>query len=109
PDMLIAFAAITSVAALAFGGLALLSMISSQRAARTVSAIGGAIEKLELGEQAQIEPSTSGPAGRIAESFNAMAQTVVERERHIRHAAMHDAATALPNRFALEWRLSELV
>ncbi|HZZ37433.1 MAG TPA: bifunctional diguanylate cyclase/phosphodiesterase [Caulobacteraceae bacterium] len=108
PETLIAFSVTASVAAIAFGGLALLSMMRSQRASRTVSAISGAIEKLELGEQPELDAKAGGKAGRVAESFNAMAQTVVERERHIRHAALHDAATDLPNRASLEWRLGEL-
>src|SRR5260221_9442103 len=99
----------TSLAALTFGGLALFSMLRSNARERAVKAIGGAIEKLEQGEEATLPSDTKGKMGRVAESFNAMAHTVVERERHIRHAAMHDAATDLPNRPNLEWRLADLV
>src|SRR5258706_6245221 len=99
----------TSLAALTFGGLALFSMLRSNASDRAVKAIGGAIEKLEQGEEITLPSDTKGKMGRVAESFNAMAHTVVERERHIRHAAMHDAATDLPNRPNLEWRLTDLV
>src|SRR5439155_15447191 len=66
PDTLIAFSAVTSVAAITFGGLALLSMVRSRASARTVNAIGGAIAKLELGEQPQAAPQSRGKVGQGA-------------------------------------------
>ncbi|HEX7760875.1 MAG TPA: bifunctional diguanylate cyclase/phosphodiesterase [Caulobacteraceae bacterium] len=90
-----------------------LLMISRRKAAalgKTVDALGVAIGALEKGAAAQVEVEVAGagPATELVQRFNAMALTLAERDRRIRHTAMHDAETGLLNRFAMEWRLSEL-
>jgi EAL domain-containing protein (putative c-di-GMP-specific phosphodiesterase class I)/GGDEF domain-containing protein len=49
---------------------------------------------------------TNDELSRLAESFNAMAEAIKERERRISQLAYYDAETRLPNRVAVERRLT---
>jgi diguanylate cyclase len=108
-------AAVWMAAALAAGVFAVVAgafiVIAQRRAnrlAKTVEALGEAIDKVEKGVSAEVELTGAGSAADIARRFNAMAQTLSDRDRRIRHTAMHDAETGLLNRFAMEWRLTDL-
>ncbi|MFI4935074.1 MAG: putative bifunctional diguanylate cyclase/phosphodiesterase [Caulobacterales bacterium] len=76
---------------------------------RPISALEDAVRKLERGEAARVVVATRDEIGRLAVSFNAMAETIGERERQVTHLAMHDAETDLPNRLALEQHLAKLI
>jgi EAL domain-containing protein (putative c-di-GMP-specific phosphodiesterase class I)/GGDEF domain-containing protein len=87
------------------GGIALLiygSWILASGVTRPISALDQAAQRLQRGEDAEVEVTTSDEMGRLAASFNAMAAEIRERERRITHLAMHDAETNLPNRLALD-------
>jgi EAL domain-containing protein (putative c-di-GMP-specific phosphodiesterase class I) len=74
----------------------------------TLAALDEAVRRLARGEAAGIAVEGQGEIGRLAESFNAMAETIGERERLITQLAMSDAETGLPNRRALEAELTAL-
>lgn len=69
---------------------------------RPISALDEAAQRLQRGEDARVAIESGDEIGRLAESFNAMAAEMRERERKITHQALHDLETGLPNRLALE-------
>lgn len=78
------------------------SWMLARSVTRPISVLDEAVQRLSRGENAAVEPTTSDELGRLAESFNAMAAEIRERERRITHLAMHDQETNLPNRLALD-------
>jgi predicted signal transduction protein with EAL and GGDEF domain len=89
--------------ALAFGG----SWVLALGVTRPVSALDDAVRQLQRGQSARVVVETHDEIGRLAESFNQMAEAIGERERRITHLALHDSETDLPNRRALEQHLAE--
>lgn len=91
-------------------GLALLAW-GSWRLARTITrpiaALAAAARRLRDGEHVEVAVATHDEVGELAESFNAMAAAIRERERRITELATHDAETKLPNRLALERALAQ--
>ena len=86
-------------------GIALLvvgSWMLARSVTRPISALDQAAQRLRRGENATVELTSSDELGRLAESFNAMAAEIREREQRITHLAMHDDETNLPNRLALD-------
>lgn len=86
-------------------GIALMvggSWILARSVTRPISALDQAAQRLQRGENAEVAVETGDEMGRLAQSFNAMAAEIRERERRITHLAMHDAETNLPNRLSLE-------
>jgi diguanylate cyclase (GGDEF)-like protein len=86
-------------------GIALLivgSWMLARSVTRPISALDEAVQRLSRGENAAVQLTTSDELGRLAQSFNAMASEIRERERRITHLAMHDQETNLPNRLALD-------
>ena len=69
---------------------------------RPISELDQAAHRLQRGEDAHVDIQGDDEIGRLAESFNAMAAEMRERERKITHQALHDGDTGLPNRLALE-------
>jgi len=93
------------VALLGLGGLAVVSWGSwalARGVTRPISELDEAAHRLQRGEDAHVEIDSGDEIGRLAESFNAMAAEMRERERKISHQALHDQDTGLPNRLALE-------
>lgn len=93
------------VALLGLVGLAVVSWGSwalARGVTRPISALDEAAHRLQRGEDARVEIQSGDEIGRLAESFNAMAAEMRERERKITHQALHDLDTGLPNRLALE-------
>jgi diguanylate cyclase (GGDEF)-like protein len=78
------------------------SWMLARSVTRPISALDEAVQRLSRGENAAVELTTSDELGRLAESFNAMASEIRERERRITHLALHDQETNLPNRLALD-------
>jgi EAL domain-containing protein (putative c-di-GMP-specific phosphodiesterase class I)/GGDEF domain-containing protein len=74
---------------------------------RPISALDDAAQRLQKGEEVHVEVSTKDEIARLADSFNGMAAGIRERERRIRHMAMHDPESRLPNRRAFEARLAK--
>lgn len=65
-----------------------------------------AARKLREGVYETIVISSKDEISGVAESFNAMTGAIRERERRISQLAFHDGETRLPNRVALERKLS---
>ncbi len=92
-------------------GIALLtggSWMLARSVTRPIQALDEAAQRLQRGENAAVTVETGDEMGRLAESFNAMASEIRERERRITHLAMHDAETNLPNRLSLERAIETL-
>ena len=78
------------------------SFILARGVTRPISILDEAAQRLQRGEDAQVEIHTDDEIGRLAGSFNTMATEIQDRERRITHLALHDGDTGLPNRLALE-------
>jgi EAL domain-containing protein (putative c-di-GMP-specific phosphodiesterase class I)/GGDEF domain-containing protein len=85
------------------------SWILARSVTRPISVLDEAVQRLSRGENAAVELTTSDELGRLAESFNAMASEIRERERRITHLALHDQETNLPNRLGLDRAVEALV
>lgn len=79
----------------------------ARRLTRPIAALDDAARRLESGEDVEVAAETGDEVGRLATSFNRMAQEIRARERRITHLALHDADTDLPNRIALERAVAE--
>jgi EAL domain-containing protein (putative c-di-GMP-specific phosphodiesterase class I)/GGDEF domain-containing protein len=84
------------------------SWILARSVTRPISVLDEAVQRLSRGENAAVELTTSDELGRLAESFNAMASEIRERERRITHVALHDQETDLPNRLGLDRAIGAL-
>jgi EAL domain-containing protein (putative c-di-GMP-specific phosphodiesterase class I)/GGDEF domain-containing protein len=71
-----------------------------------LSTLEAAARKLREGVYETVVIATKDELSRLAESFNAMTGAIRERERRITQLAFHDVETRLPNRVALERKLS---
>lgn len=71
-----------------------------------LSTLEAAARKLREGVYETVVVTTKDELARLAESFNAMAGAIRERERRISQLAFHDGETRLPNRVALERKLN---
>jgi diguanylate cyclase (GGDEF)-like protein len=70
----------------------------AQSITRPVTLLDAAAERLAAGEEARVEVEASDELGRLAATFNRMAEGIAERERRITHLAFNDVLTGLPNR-----------
>jgi diguanylate cyclase len=89
-------------------GLALLvigSWLLANTVAKPISTLEAAARGLQAGQYDPVDVRGRDEIARLAESFNAMAGAIRERERKITDLAFHDPESALPNRLALERRL----
>lgn len=75
---------------------------------RPISALEAAARRLKDGESATVVVETRDEIARLADSFNAMAAEIGERERRITHLATHDDETELSNRLGLERRIAAM-
>ncbi|MBN9319844.1 MAG: GGDEF domain-containing protein, partial [Caulobacterales bacterium] len=100
----------TVIAAAVLGMLLLLvgSWTLSRSVTRPISALEDGVGRLRRGEEARVEVETRDELGRLADSFNAMAVDLRDRQARITHQALHDAETGLPNRAALETMVAEM-
>lgn len=73
---------------------------------RPLSSLSTAARQLQQGIYEPVTVNTQDELSELADSFNAMTGALRDRERKIMHLAFHDAETRLPNRLALERRLS---
>lgn len=78
----------------------------AQSITQPISTLENAAKGLQQGLYNTVVVPTKDELSRLAESFNAMIDTIRERERKITQLAYHDAETRLPNRLALERRLA---
>jgi EAL domain-containing protein (putative c-di-GMP-specific phosphodiesterase class I)/GGDEF domain-containing protein len=102
------YALMAWLAVLGFAGLCIMaggSWMLAASLARPIADLDLAAQRLSRGEDAHVDEAGDDEIGRLAASFNTMADEIRERERRILHMAMHDSETGLPNRLALEQAL----
>jgi diguanylate cyclase (GGDEF)-like protein len=82
--------------------------LTARSVSRPVEALASAVRRIEAGDY-HVPPSTSrhDEIGQLATAFGTMADAVRLREARIRHQAMHDSVTDLPNRIAAELTVDE--
>lgn len=96
---------VTAVVIVGLIGAALVAAASwalSRGISKPISALDEAAQRLQRGEAVAVEVTTRDEIGRLARSFNLMADEIREREAEITRQALHDGETGLPNRRALE-------
>lgn len=94
-----------ALGAIALIGLAILmagTWMLSRGLTRPITDLDEAVRRLQNGEHAEVEVTSSDEIGRLAASFNAMAGDIRDREARLTHMALHDQETGLPNRLWLE-------
>lgn len=94
-----------ALGAIALIGLAILMVgtwMLSRGLTRPITELDEAVHRLQQGEDAHVEVTSSDEIGRLAASFNAMAGDIRDRELRLTHMALHDQETGLPNRLWLE-------
>jgi signal transduction histidine kinase/ActR/RegA family two-component response regulator len=79
-------ALILATSALGFAGLVLGARALARTVTRPISSLEDAARRLQRGEQARVEAETQDEIGRLAESFNAMAAEILQRERELESA-----------------------
>ncbi|HUO22217.1 MAG TPA: EAL domain-containing protein [Caulobacteraceae bacterium] len=100
-----------AIAALGLLSLGLLLVGSGLLAAsltKPLAALDEAAQRIAHGEDARVEVVSSDEVGRLALSFNRMAEEIGERERRITQLGLQDSETQLPNRRAMIQRLEAL-
>ncbi len=101
---------IASAALLAVGlGLGLLgAWLAARSVSRPVEALAASARRIETGDYRAPEPTQRrDEIGQLAHAFGSMTEAVRQREERIRHQALHDEVTGLPNRTAAEIAINE--
>jgi diguanylate cyclase (GGDEF)-like protein len=76
---------------------------TARSVSRPVEALAAAARRIEAGDyRAPASMQRRDEIGQLAGAFGTMTKAVHQRESHIRHQAMHDSVTDLPNRVAAE-------
>lgn len=99
----------STLIAIGFAGVVLLigaMWFLARGITQPLSTLEAAARKLREGVYETVVVTTKDELARLAESFNAMAGAIRERERRISQLAFHDGETRLPNRVALERKLN---
>jgi len=99
------------IALLAIGVIGLLGVIIgawflARGITRPLSSLEEAARHLGEGVYDTVKVGADNELSRLAESFNAMTEAIKERERRFSQLAYYDAETRLPNRVAVERRLT---
>lgn len=112
-DSLAAYAGLkTLLLVLAASGL-LIVLWMSIKVARSVTEplhqLAMATRQISEGQKVTLKIDTRDEIGRLANSFNAMAAAIEEREREIIHVGLHDSLTGLPNRKLFSTQLETIL
>lgn len=79
-----------------------LSLFISRGLSRPLTALAGAVQRIEVGDYAQpVAVHGSDETSELASAFNRMQHGIAEREERIAFQARHDELTRLPNRAAV--------
>ncbi|NJC35254.1 diguanylate cyclase (GGDEF)-like protein [Sphingomonas jejuensis] len=81
----------------------------AQSIARPIAALDAAARALEEGTHSRVEVEGRDEIGRLAASFNRMADGIQDRENRISHLAFHDTLTGLPNRAYFRQALDQAI
>ena len=99
------------IAIMAIGAIGLVALIIggwfvARGVTGPISALHGAASQLARGDLAEVRIAGRNEIAELASNFNAMSAEIAAREKRIIQLAQHDNETGLPNRIALENRLS---
>jgi len=79
------------------------AMLIAKSVAHPIETLAASAHRVESGDYTPVQPIRSkGEIGQLATAFSHMTHAIAEREDRIRHQALHDAVTGLPNRQAAE-------
>jgi len=90
-----------AIAIVSLAGLALVVAATWRMArsiTRPISQLDEAAGRIAEGDRVNVEVDSGDEIGRLAATFNRMADEISERERRIAHLAFNDVLTGLPNR-----------
>jgi diguanylate cyclase (GGDEF)-like protein len=84
------------------------AMLIARSVAHPIETLAATVHRVESGDYTAPSPvRAGGEIGQLAAAFTNMTHAIAEREEHIRHQALHDAVTGLPNRQAAEAAIRE--
>ena len=79
------------------------AMLIARSIAQPIETLAASAHRVESGDYTPVKAIRGkGEIGQLATAFSHMTHAIAEREDRIRHQALHDAVTGLPNRKAAE-------
>ena len=100
------FSTLLAIGLVGLIGLIVGTWFLSRGITQPLSTLEEAAKHLREGVYDTVTVRTNDELSRLAESFNAMSEAIKEREKRISQLAYYDAETRLPNRVAVERRLT---
>jgi diguanylate cyclase (GGDEF)-like protein len=92
-----------TLVALGLGAGLIGAMLIARSVARPIETLAASAHRVESGDYTPLRRvRIKGEIGQLATAFSHMTHAIAEREDRIRHHALHDAVTGLPNRQAAE-------
>ncbi|WP_216844780.1 EAL domain-containing protein [Rhodanobacter sp. L36] len=84
--------------------------LTARSVSRPIETLAAAVRRVGAGDyRAPQTTQRNDEIGQLANAFGTMSEAVHQRELRIRHQAMHDAITDLPNRVAAEAAIDEML
>ncbi len=100
------FSTLLAIGLIGLVGLVIGTWFLARGITQPLSTLEEAARHLREGVYDTVTVKTNDELSRLADSFNAMSEAIKEREKRISQLAYYDAETRLPNRVAVERRLT---